>query len=227
MLTLLIVFGISGLLANNTFAGRIIAEYTGGSDGGAAIQGIVPEGGVGYGVHSLGNALVTGDLEVTGAIPEYPNLARLLGVTVEGSSQYNDNYAFSNINDGRYGRWDVGEWATLGETGTTMLNGSDPWIQLNLPEPQNVNVIVIYSRPNRFDVIYDYYVLVQNSDGVTTANIHGGKFPDGAAPVKLLLAEDEGTNVRAVQVLITETALSTQNIGLAEIELYFNPSVWE
>lgn len=169
----------------------------------------------GYGVYSQGNMRVVGDLTVTGALPEYTNIAP--SATVSASSEFNiTTYADDNIRDRRRGLWDIGEWATAGEKGGA-------WIQLNIPA-QNVNVIFIYPRPNRYDQIYDAWLQIQRSDGVT--DLHLGQFSNGGAPREVHLTAAEGTNVVAVKVLITETSPETLNIGLSEMEMYFNPNLW-
>lgn len=163
-----------------------------------------------------------------GYLYEYRNLTQdtaYYRVTASASSEYNDNYAAWKIKDTVCGRWDEGEWATLGGR-----EGS--WIQLNWTgyPPHYMNVIKIYPRPNRFDQIYDATLIIIRGGcrerPECRTEIHLGKFSDGGAPKEIYLTEAEGTNVTELQVYITEVAPTTFNTGLAEIECFFNPLLW-
>jgi hypothetical protein len=155
--------------------------------------------------------------------------------TAVASSEYNDNYSAIKIKDGLYFRWDEGEWATRGGK-----EGS--YIQMNwtkkisyydeisgtteeTPLPLNMNIIKLYPRPNRFDQIYDAYLIIRHGDG-SVVQIRLGKFSDGGSPKIINLTPSEGTDVTSIQVYITEVSPDTQNIGLAEIECFFNPNLW-
>lgn len=185
----------------------------------------------GYAVYSEGNTWVNGDIEVTGTIKgdldlkvtgsinsvESINIAK--DATAQASSEYNGNYAASKINDGIYGRWDEGEWASKGEK-------AGAWIQLDWENPVTFSKVMTHPRPNKYDQIYDAWLQIKRRDGSIT-DIHLGQFSNGGAPKETHLNKDEGTNVVALKVYITETSPDTYNIGLAEIEAYYDPKLWQ
>lgn len=202
----------------------------------------------GYGVYSRGNAKVEGDLEVigdltvTGAIPEPENLALL--ATATGSSEHPDIGSFSykakNINDTIYGQWNEGEWASDGETGAIPPkkdeNGNEIpgtakdgpsitlyWVKADETEnPQTFNLVRIWSRPNMYDQILDSYLIFVylTGSGKPQLKKHLGMIPAGGLCKEVPLTGDEGKDVIALQVYITEVVPTTKNTGLAEIQCY-------
>lgn len=172
----------------------------------------------GYAIYAEGHEFVNGSLVISGAIYARENENLAFDADASASSEYNDNYSASKINDGFFDRWDYGEWASKGEK-------IGAWIQLDWDTPQDMNKILIRGRPNRFDQIHDAWLNVIHADGSRT-NIRLGMFSSGGAPKTIYLTEGEGTDVVSIRVEITESSPSTLNTGLAEIECYYNPAIW-
>jgi hypothetical protein len=185
----------------------------------------------GYAIYSEGKMKVEGDLEVAGAIPAYENLA--LRARALTSSIFNENYAASKLNDGIYSRWNEGEWASLGEKSGAIAQlhwkkDNGQW------EQTTINYIKIWPRPNRFDQINNAKLRIikpknsnlNNLPNVDVKEIELGQFSNGGAPKELYLTRDEGIGVIAIEIQITETSADTQNIGLAEIECFYDKNRW-
>ncbi|MBI4743500.1 MAG: hypothetical protein HY776_01525 [Actinobacteria bacterium] len=141
------------------------------------------------------------------------------GCVVTASSEYSPNYRKECVIDGIYGAWDANEWASNGEK-------AGAWIQLNWPDdPQSINTIVLYDRSNPYDHITDAWLIITKQDS-SIINKHIGQFPFGGASKELYLTKDEGTNISALQIFITDAAPSTLNVGLSEIQCYRDTSRW-
>lgn len=213
------LFGMGGPLFSQT-SKKVYGVYgvvTSSNSDSAAVYGVSV--GNGYGIYSKGKAKVEGNLNVTGAISSSSdtNLALTADLAI-ASSEYNASYAATKINDGIYGRWDEGEWASLGEKGNA-------WIQLNWVAAIDCNKVVMYPRVNKFDQIYNAYLQVRRQDGSVT-DIKLGQFSNGGAPREIQLSAAEGTDVVAIKVLIVESSPETMNIGLAEIQVYRDLNIW-
>lgn len=226
--------GVAGVATNGSSRG--VSAYSNGPDGiglyaiayginGIGIYGTCT-GANGYAVYSDGKARIAGDLILDGnlimaesmKIPEYANKSET--ATVTASSVYNSNYRKENVIDGIINRWDAGEWASLGEK-------EGAWIQLTWGAPQKISEVWIYDRPNKYDHINDAYLLIDNNgDGTADQTLHLGMFPYGGAPKKIYLTSSEGSSVYAMKLLISEAKESTMNIGLSEIECYYDPNSW-
>jgi LmbE family N-acetylglucosaminyl deacetylase len=97
------------------------------------------------------------------------------------------------------------EWATAG-------GGAGSWLMLTWSSPQTFTTIMLYDRPNL-------------SDQITAGNI---QFSDGSSiPVPTLNNDGTGVTltfpaktVTSLQLNITAVSTTTQNIGLAEIQVY-------
>ena len=97
------------------------------------------------------------------------------------------------------------EWATVrGKAGS--------WLKLSWASPQTVNRIVLYDRPNLKDQITGGNI--QFSDG---SSIAIGPLNNEGSPNTYLFSS---RTVTSLQFNITSVSATTQNVGLAEIEVY-------
>jgi LmbE family N-acetylglucosaminyl deacetylase len=97
------------------------------------------------------------------------------------------------------------EWATIG-------GGVGSWLKLTWSSPQTINQVVLYDRPNLDDQITGGNL--QFSDGSSVAV---GALSNDGSPVTITFPAKTITNL---QLNITSVSASTQNIGLAEIQVY-------
>jgi hypothetical protein len=132
-----------------------------------------------------------------------------LSATATASSQNTStgqtaNKAIDGVVDGYPGDY-TKEWATVG-------GGAGSWLKLTWTSPQAFDTIVLYDRPNL-------------SDQITGGNI---QFSDGSTvPVGTLNNDGSATTlsfgtkrVTSLQLNITSVSATTQNVGLAEIQVY-------
>lgn len=175
-------------------------------------------------IRSEGDMYVRGQLIVDGT----ENLA--LKARTVASSEYNENYSASKVNDGIYGRWDEGEWASNGEK-------EGAWIELQwckagyygeeLPDPQTFNKIELRGRVNEYDQIKDAWLIIKHiddSEGRET-RIHLGEFCIGGSPKEIVLNKEESRNIVSVQVYITNVSDVAKNIGLSEIQCVYDANL--
>lgn len=218
------VSGVYGMSESSEGAGVVGYNHSpSGNTYGVFAQVSSPDGYAGY---FAGKTRITGDLVLDGnlvmaesmKIPEYTNKSTT--ATVTASSEYNSNYKKENAIDGIINRWDAGEWASLGEK-------EEAWIQLTWGAPQKISEVWIYDRPNKYDHIDDAYLLIDNNgDGTADQTLHLGMFPYGGAPKKIYLTASEGTSIYSMKLVITDAKETTLNVGLSEIECYYNPNSW-
>ena len=97
------------------------------------------------------------------------------------------------------------EWATV-------HGGTGSWLNLSWATPQTVSEIVLYDRPNANDQITQ--ATIQLSDG--TMGIIGPLNNDGTATAFAFAP----VTTTSLQLNITGVSSTTQNIGLAEIQVY-------
>ena len=101
------------------------------------------------------------------------------------------------------------EWATDG-------GGAGSWLKLTWSSPQTIDTIVLYDRPNPNDQITGGNITF--SDG---SSIAVGTLPnDGSASTLTFAAK----TVTTLQLNITSVSSTTQNVGLAEIQVYLSGS---
>jgi hypothetical protein len=114
------------------------------------------------------------------------------------------NKAIDGVIDGYPGD-STKEWATVG-------GGAGSWLKLTWSSPQSVNKIVLYDRPNL-------------NDRITGGNI---KFSDGSS-IKISALNNNGSattftfankTITSLTLNITSVSSTTQNVGLAEIQVY-------
>ena len=139
------------------------------------------------------------------------NLAREPGVRVTASSQSAENGqgAVQAVDGYPLGEpvEPTHEWATdRGRTGS--------WIQLDLPGPSEVNGVVLADRPNRLDQVTGATLVFSDGSSVTT-----GPLADNGSPVTIRFPARTTTSVRLV---VTAVSATTENVGLAELEVYGN-----
>jgi LmbE family N-acetylglucosaminyl deacetylase len=122
------------------------------------------------------------------------------------STSQTANKAIDGVIDGYPGDY-TKEWATVS-------GGAGSWLKLTWTSPQTVSRIVLYDRPNLDDQITGGNI--QFSDGssvpVGTLNTNGSAVTI-SFPAK---------TITSLQLNITSVSASTQNVGLAEIQVYGN-----
>ena len=97
------------------------------------------------------------------------------------------------------------EWATSG-------GGAGSWLKLTWASAQTFDAIVLYDRPNASDQITGGNI--QFSDG---SSITVGTLPNDGSAYTLTFAAKTATSL---QLNITSVSATTQNVGLAEIQVY-------
>lgn len=97
------------------------------------------------------------------------------------------------------------EWATLRQ-------GPGAWIRLSWPEPQVVDRIVLYDRPNLNDQVLSGTLTF--SDGT---EVSVGALSNSGGPVMVSFS---ARATRSVTFTVTKVSSKTVNIGLAEIQIF-------
>jgi LmbE family N-acetylglucosaminyl deacetylase len=120
------------------------------------------------------------------------------------STSQTANKAIDGVIDGYPGDY-TREWATVG-------GGAGSWLKLTWNSAQTFDTIVLYDRPNGNDQITGGNI--QFSDG-STVNV--GTLPNDGSAYTLTFA---AKTVTSLQLNITSVSASTQNVGLAEIQVY-------
>ncbi len=149
---------------------------------------------------------------VTTTVSNSSDLA--LFATVTASSQNTStgqtaNKAIDGVIDGYPGDY-TKEWATTGgEAGS--------WLKLTWATPQTINRIVLYDRPNPYDQVTGGTLQFSDGSSVAVGTLNN----DGSAVTLNFTAK----TVTSVQLTITSVSASTQNVGLAEIQIYQNNAV--
>ena len=138
-----------------------------------------------------------------------PDLA--LSATATASSQTTSTgQTAAKAIDGAVGGYpgnSMEEWATVG-------GKAGSWLSLTWATAQTFDTIVLYDRPNLNDQITGGNI--QFSDG---SSVSVGTLPNnGAANVLSFAAK----TVTSLQLNITSVSSTTQNIGLAEIQVYLS-----
>lgn len=164
-----------------------------------------------YGIKAYdiaGNMSVIGQ-ELTVTMPETViidgNVAPLAQATA--SSEFNQDYSASKVNDDIIGVHAVGEWASAGE-----LN---PWIQLDWPGIKTVNKVVLYDRENLHDNVNSGILHFSDGSTVNVENIA----KDGAAK------EVEFESKAISWFRFETTGGEGSHVGLSEIQVYEAPNV--
>ena len=97
------------------------------------------------------------------------------------------------------------EWATNG-------GGAGSWLKLAWSSAQTFNTIVLYDRPNLSDQITGGNIKFSDGSSVTVPSLNN----DGSATTVSFAAK----TVTSLKLNITAVSATTQNIGLAEIQVY-------
>jgi LmbE family N-acetylglucosaminyl deacetylase len=136
-----------------------------------------------------------------------PNIAPNATVTASSqntsTSQLATN-AVDGIIDGYPGDY-TKEWATVG-------GGAGSWLNLAWSGPQTINEVVLYDRPNLNDQITGGTLTFSDGSTVTVPSLNNG----GTATTITFPAK----TTTSLKLTITTVSATTQNIGLAEIQVY-------
>jgi len=144
---------------------------------------------------------------VTITVSNNPDLALFATATASSenpSTGQTANKAIDGVVDGYPGDY-TKEWATVG-------GRAGSWLKLTWASAQTVNKIVLYDRPNLNDQITGGTIQFSDGSSVTVGSLNN----DGTA-VTLTFANK---TITSLQLNITSVSSSTENIGLAEIQVY-------
>ncbi|GAA6033581.1 hypothetical protein JCM8097_001467 [Rhodosporidiobolus ruineniae] len=149
---------------------------------------------------------VPGDAETPAVLPSGTNIAGFATVT---ASSYAPGQPPSAVNDGNIGGYpgnDTAEWSSDAE-------GAGAWVLLSFPQPIVVGGIVVYDRPNSNDwLTAGRFTFSDNSTLDFTVPIN-----DGSANV---ISLPRNYTTTSVLLTVTSVASTTQNVGLAELQIY-------
>ena len=95
-------------------------------------------------------------------------------------------------------------WVTAQET-------TGAWINLEFEKVEKISKVLLYDRPNSKDQILGGKLVFDDGSEVEV-----GKLPNNGRPLEVQV-DKESRNVRFV---VTSVSESTENVGLAEIEIY-------
>ena len=140
-----------------------------------------------------------------------PNLALTAAVTASSQNTSSGQTAAKAI-DGAVGGYPgdyTEEWATVS-------GGVGSWLELTWGNAQTFDTIVLYDRPNLNDQITGGNI--QFSDG---SSVSVGMLPNNGGAYILSFA---AKTVTSLQLNITSVSSTTQNVGLAEIQVYLSGS---
>ncbi len=120
-----------------------------------------------------------------------------------GTSQTADK-AIDGVIDGYPGDY-TKEWATDG-------GRAGSWLKLTWSSPQTVSKIILYDRPNLNDQITAGNIQFSDGSSITIARSNN----DGSATPFTFASR----TITSLQLNITAVSSTTENVGLAEIEVY-------
>jgi LmbE family N-acetylglucosaminyl deacetylase/3-mercaptopyruvate sulfurtransferase SseA len=135
------------------------------------------------------------------------NIAPLAAVTASSENPADGQQAIKAV-DGVVDGWPgdyTREWATIGQ-------GAGAWIKLTWTTPYTVDRIVLYDRPNTTDRVTAGTLTFSDGTTVTVGSLTN----NGAATTVTFTAR----TTTSVTFTITRVSAATQNIGLAEIQVY-------
>lgn len=157
--------------------------------------------------------------------PDTLNLAVELAVnpTAYASSEFGGNYGADRAIDGGLNddtHPPNQEWATRGERNGTFL-------EITWSRPVPIKRFRLYDRRNTNDNITQFSILVYTEDGAEVRLTGLGPLDNGPAdrstPARYYEYNIYSTlRTNRIRILITGTSPATQNIGVAEIEVYNN-----
>lgn len=128
---------------------------------------------------------------------------------VTASTTLSEKFSPSNITDGIIGVNGKGEWACEGVT-TDWGYVRFPWIQLDWDEPQLINKILLFDRPNMEDHIAGGKLLFSDSSEIWVDEIPN----DGTAK----LVKFDTKKVKWIRFITTDG--KGKDLGFSEIEVY-------
>ena len=144
---------------------------------------------------------------VTDAPPVSSNLANKATVTASTEDKSSGSTAIKAV-DGSilgYPKDETKEWTTLG-------GKAGSWLQLTWPAPIKVDKVVLYDRPNTNDRITSGKLVFSDGSSVDTGSLNN----NGTATTITFPAR----TTTSVRLNITGVSSATENIGLAEIEVW-------
>jgi hypothetical protein len=98
------------------------------------------------------------------------------------------------------------EWASAKET-------VGAWIKLEWKDPQTIDTILLYDRPNTTDHVTGGVIKFDDGSTVDVVDLPN----DGATPVEVNFA---AKTVRSLTFTVTKVSAQTQNAGIAEIAAF-------
>jgi hypothetical protein len=135
------------------------------------------------------------------------NLALKASVTTSSASSGQEgSKARDGVVDGWPGDW-TKEWATVS-------GGAGSWIRYGWSAGVNVSCVWLYDRINTNDQITAGSLTFSNGDPPITV---GALFNDGSVVKQCFPTK---TNITWVKFTVTGVSASTQNAGLAELEIH-------
>jgi len=149
----------------------------------------------------------TVNVTVTAGTPTGSNVASLAAVTASSQNTGTNQQAVKAVDrvvDGYPGDY-TKEWATLGQR-------AGAWLELNWTTTYQIDRIVLYDRPNSDDQITGATLTFSDGSTVTV-----GALTNSGAGVEVRFGPVVTSRVR---VTVTAASAGTQNIGLAELEVY-------
>ncbi len=149
---------------------------------------------------------------------DFSSIAKKATVTASSQQQNSDKKidqsavkAVDGIRDGYasglphgHTRYPHAEWVTAQET-------TGAWINLEFEKVEKISKVLLYDRPNSKDQILGGKLVFDDGSEVEV-----GKLPNNGRPLEVQV-DKESRNVRFV---VTSVSESTENVGLAEIEIY-------
>jgi LmbE family N-acetylglucosaminyl deacetylase len=97
------------------------------------------------------------------------------------------------------------EWVTTGEK-------AGAWISMNWPRPVSIGKIVLHDRPNLADQVIAGTVEFSDGSKIAIGSLpNDGKAGEYAFPQR---------TVRSLRLVVTQVSASTENVGLAEVEVF-------
>jgi len=158
-----------------------------------------------------GNGNTTRLVALTVQTSSYQNIAPLAAVTASSETPQYGQLAIKAVDgviDGYPGDY-TKEWATSG-------GRAGSWLQLNWSVPYTVDKVILYDRPNLNDNILSATLSFSDGSTLVVGPLNnGGAGGEYTFPPKV---------ITSLTMTVNSVSGGTQNIGLAEIEIFGTPS---
>jgi len=158
--------------------------------------------------NSIGNSAYSNTATATtSAVSTSTNIAPMAVVTASSDNPSDGQQATKAV-DGVVDGWpgdSTREWATNGER-------AGAWIRLSWSTPYVVDRVVLYDRPNSSDRVTGGTLTFSDGTTVSVTSLSN----NGAAKTVTFTSR----SVTSVTFTVTSVSATTQNVGLAEIEVY-------